>query len=135
MWGQPRPINNPIIETVYMQFNADVDSVCFDFAWVVGGDVAPNTLDIVVSEVLGFGEIITVPLLNQFDGGQVFQNATGSSGRVVFTVASLLADYELALSSIRHIGIFVDPISTQGSVGAFAVDNFAAYSATTRPQK
>lgn len=125
LWGNPRPINDPIVETFRVDLPTAVDSIAFDFAWALGGDDVPATLELSISPTLGGGggELITVSLNESWNAGAPYQNAIGRSGRVAFSVATLASDHDVHLAGIRSLFFFLTPVSDEGNSGAFAIDN------------
>lgn len=117
LWGNPRRADDGIVEAVIIQFDPVAHHVEFDFSWAVGASV----LYVAVSDEPG-GEIVEVPLPNSFASGPVYPG-TGCSGRLVFTPQLARDLYDVDISSIYQISVFVDDISTDSGTSAFAIDN------------
>lgn len=123
LWGDPRPINNETVaESIVMYFNVPVDSVAFDFAWVIGGDTVPDSLFFGVRSGTE-GAIIGFYLPDAWNAGAPYQNSTGRSGHIEFNLATLASQFDLDYGSISHITFFTEPVSQDDANAVFALDN------------
>ncbi len=125
LWGNPHPRYLPVVPTVYIVLPANADSVSFDFACVLGGELPPDSLSVSIGDAPGAGWV-TFNLTDSWNAGAPYQNSFGTSGRIAFSVESLAADHDHQIAGIRYLGIFVDMIADEGNNGAFAIDNFMA---------
>ncbi|MCB9513346.1 MAG: hypothetical protein H6694_03435 [Candidatus Latescibacteria bacterium] len=125
LWGNPRPINFPIVETFRVDLPTQVDSIAFDFAWALGGATVTDSLELALSPSLGGGEAqgLIVRLPDTWDAGAPYQNSLGRSGHVELSLEILANQYDVHLTGIRSIFVFLSPVSDEGTNGAFAIDN------------
>ncbi|QDT01578.1 hypothetical protein [Adhaeretor mobilis] len=122
-WGNPTEPFSPTVGAYFVNtFNGAADSVAFDFAWAIAGEDAYDSLEIEVYDDDFDFAYLYFDLDSSFNAGPAFGGFQGWEGSIAFDLLDAQND-NFDVDAIAGFSIYLDPISTPGGVGEFAIDN------------